>query len=112
MTLVTLLAGFSPNAIALGAAIGLGGAGTAMCNQMSLYYAIGSGTVRQGRGAGLTESALAIGGGCGPLLGGIAAVMMGTPRGAMFAALLPITLCCVLWWKVLPGTKAASVPAG
>lgn len=113
MTVVTLLGGLAPNAIVLAAAIGLGGMGAAMCNQISLYYAIGSGVVKRGRGAGLTESALAIGGGCGPLLGGLAAVLAGTPRGALFAALLPIAACAALWLKVLPAgaPRPAATPS-
>lgn len=112
MACITLLGGFAPNALLLAVAIGLGGMSTAMCNQISLYYAIGSGVVKRGRGAGLTESALAIGGGCGPLVGGLAAVMAGTPRGALFAALLPIVACGVLWWRVLPGKRAVAALAG
>jgi predicted MFS family arabinose efflux permease len=102
MTVVTLLGGFAPNVPVLAVAIGLGGVAMAMCNQMSLYYAIGSGVVKRGRGAGLTESALALGGGAGPLLGGVAASLMGSPRGALFATLVPLAGCALIWSRALP----------
>jgi hypothetical protein len=81
---------------------------------MSLHYAIGGGHMSGGRGAGLNETALAMGGASGPLVGGILARMMGTPRGALFAPLLPLAVCVVVWMKLLPPKLAAGLggPSG
>lgn len=102
MTVVTLLGGFAPGPAPLAAAIALGGLTTAICNQLSLFYAVGSGAVKGGRGAGLTESALAFGGASGPMLGGLAASLAGTPRAALFVPLVPILACAALWAWLLP----------
>jgi hypothetical protein len=102
MLVVTLAGTFAPGVAVLAAAIALGGAATSMCNQLSLFYSIGGGAVRRGRGAGLTESALALGGACGPLFGGIAAVLVGTPRAALIVPLIPLAACVAIWLKALP----------
>lgn len=94
---ISLLAGFAPNAVILTIAIGLGGVATAACNQMSLFYSIGGGAVARGRGAGLNETALAVGGGLGPILGGLAANLTGNPRAALFLPLVPIAIVGLLW---------------
>lgn len=109
MLAVTIMSGFAPNPLWLTLAIGLGGVGAAMCNQMSLYYAIGGGHMSGGRGAGLNETALALGGASGPLVGGIIASLAGTPRGALFAPLLPLAVCIVVWWRLLPPRLGAGL---
>lgn len=108
MTLVTFLTGFAQTPAALAVGVGLGGIGSALGNQMSLYYAIGGGSVSGGRGAGLNETSLALGAASGPLIGGAIAGMAGTPRGALFAPLIPIAACLLLWLKLLPRASAAS----
>lgn len=110
MTIVTFVAGFAQNPAGLAVGIGLGGIGSALGNQMSLYYAIGGGSVSGGRGAGMNETSLALGAAAGPLIGGSIASMAGTPRGALFAPLIPIAACVLLWTWLLPRAAPTANP--
>lgn len=98
-------AAFAPNVWTLTVFIGIGGVCTALCNQLSLYYSIGGGVVGRGQGAGMTETALAMGGGLGPLLAGMAASVAGTPRAAYAVPLVPLLICFVLWARIFSRAK-------
>lgn len=106
MAAVSLLGGLAPGPGVLTLAIFLGGFATSFANQISLYYAIGGGVVSQGRGAGLTESALALGAGLGPMFAGIAASIASTARAALFVPLGPIAVSLVLWAALMAPTKS------
>ena len=100
LTGVALISGFAPNGLVLGIGIAIGGLATSFGNQASLYYCIGSGVVEGGRGAGLSESALAAGGGIGPLTAGFAAAAVSTPRAACFVGILPLAISFVIWSRM------------
>ncbi len=95
--IASLLAFVAPNAWVLGGAMALGGVATSFGNQMGLFYCVGSGVLGRGRGAGVNESALALGGAVGPFLGGIAAQFAQNPRAALLVPIAPLGLCAVAW---------------
>jgi MFS family permease len=99
--LMALISGSAPSPWILAAAMCLCGLAISFSNQMSLYYAVGSGVVSRGRGAGLTESALALGGGTGPLIGGYVAALSGTPRAALLIGIVPVALSLLISWRLL-----------
>ncbi|MBI1785080.1 MFS transporter [Candidatus Sumerlaeota bacterium] len=101
LTTASLLAAFAPGPAVLAAAFCIGGVSTSFGSQMSLYYSVGGGVMKRGRAAGLNESALALGGGLGPFIGGQIADHAGTPRAALFVPLIPLALCAALWIKSL-----------